>query len=548
MTRCKFRGRPWHFVTCHENRRKRHTKRRFCSRSIRKLVGKRWFWCCEVWKLPCLWEKAQKRVFFDVSQDVLMSFCAAGDIRLWGARPSWGWSCCAYVKSCKNVSFFRRVTRCAHVVLRGRRVTLWHFTCVRCATIVRLKLPCLCEKLQKRVFFDVSQHVLMSFCVAGVALCDIPRVWGAPPSWGWSCRAYVKSCRNVSFSTCHNMFSCRFAWQAWHFVTFLVWSRLWGARPSWGWSCCAYEKSCKNVSFSTCHNMFSCRFAWQALHFVTFHVCEVRHPHEAEVAVPMWKVAETCLFRRVTTCSHVVLRGRRGTLWHSSFDLVCEVHDPREAEVAVPMKKVAKTCLFRRVTTCAHVVLRGRRGTLDVSCCVFSVNRDVSAARSDDKVQILWQGWHCVTGDEKWCRRPHRFWGRSTLYSTLYTLYAPHFTLSTLHCTPHTLDFPLSIFHSTLYTLGLNPHTLHSTLYTPHFTLYTPHFTLYTLHFTLHTLHSPHLTLHPTPYTPHFTLHTPHFTLHTLHFTPRTLHSTLYTLHSTLHTLHSSLHTLHTTL
>ena len=43
---------------------------------------------------------------------------------------------------------------------------------------------------------------------------------------------------------------------------------------------------------------------------------------------------------------------------------VCEVQDCREAEVAVPMGKVAKTCLFRRVRRCAHVVLRGRRGTL----------------------------------------------------------------------------------------------------------------------------------------------------------------------------------------
>ena len=73
----------WHFVTCHENRRKPQTKRRFCSRSIRKLVGKRWLWLCEVWKLPCLWEKSQKRV-------VCLAGMALCDIpRLWGARPSW---------------------------------------------------------------------------------------------------------------------------------------------------------------------------------------------------------------------------------------------------------------------------------------------------------------------------------------------------------------------------------------------------------------------------------------------------------------------------
>ena len=50
-------------------------------------------------------------------------------------------------------------------------------------------------------------------------------------------------------------------------------------------------KTCLFHSFST-----SCRFAWQAWGFVTFHVCEVRDPCEDEVAVPMGKVAKTCLF------------------------------------------------------------------------------------------------------------------------------------------------------------------------------------------------------------------------------------------------------------
>ena len=43
------------------------------------------------------------------------------------------------------------------------------------------KLPCLWEKSQKRDFFDVSEAVVMSFCVAGVALCDIPRCFTARP-------------------------------------------------------------------------------------------------------------------------------------------------------------------------------------------------------------------------------------------------------------------------------------------------------------------------------------------------------------------------------
>ena len=47
---------------------------------------------------------------------------------------------------------------------------------------------------------------------------------------------------------------------------------------------------------------------------MTFHVCEVQDCREAEVAVPMGKVAQTCLLRCVRRCGHVVLRGGRGTL------------------------------------------------------------------------------------------------------------------------------------------------------------------------------------------------------------------------------------------
>ena len=47
---------------------------------------------------------------------------------------------------------------------------------------------------------------------------------------------------------------------------------------------------------------------------------------------------------------------------------VCEVQDCREAEVAVPMGKVAQTCLFRRVRRCGHVVLRGTLALCDIPC------------------------------------------------------------------------------------------------------------------------------------------------------------------------------------
>ena len=75
----------------------------------------------------------------------------------------------------------RRVRRCAHVVLRGKRGTLWHSMCSRrnvCEAVAGLKLPCLWGKSHKHVFLDVSEDLLMSFCVAGVALCDIRRLSG----------------------------------------------------------------------------------------------------------------------------------------------------------------------------------------------------------------------------------------------------------------------------------------------------------------------------------------------------------------------------------
>ena len=43
-------------------------------------------------------------------------------------------------------------------------------------SVVAEKLACLWGKPQKRVFLHVSEDVVMSFCVAGVALCDIRRV------------------------------------------------------------------------------------------------------------------------------------------------------------------------------------------------------------------------------------------------------------------------------------------------------------------------------------------------------------------------------------
>ena len=75
-------------------------------------------------------------------------------------------------------------------ITKGSRFTFWgsagltrvRVTCFWCpqpsatvcnrpfGTVVGAKFPCLWEKSQKRDFFDVSEAVLMSFCVAGGTL------------------------------------------------------------------------------------------------------------------------------------------------------------------------------------------------------------------------------------------------------------------------------------------------------------------------------------------------------------------------------------------
>ena len=92
------------------------------------------------------------------------------------------------------------------------------------------------------------------------------------------------------------------------------------------------------------NNKLSCCFAWQAWHFVK--------PPSCFMTCQKWFcVAGAKLLRRFQTM-RCIFRGRRSTL---------ETSD---------------------------VMLRGKRSTLDVSCCVFSVKRLVSTARSGDKVQI----------------------------------------------------------------------------------------------------------------------------------------------------------------
>ena len=105
--------------------------------------------------------------------------------------------------------------------------------------------PCLWGKPQNLSFSKVSKQLVMSFCVAGVALCDIPTClitcrkcqnWRKSRTkcsffcihvscleslvFLWLRRVYGGSRKTSPFRMFPCRLSCRFAWQAWHFVTF----------------------------------------------------------------------------------------------------------------------------------------------------------------------------------------------------------------------------------------------------------------------------------------------------------------------------------------
>ena len=225
----------------------------------------------------------------------------------------------------------------------------------------------------------------------------------------------------------------------------------------------------------------------------------------------LWGKLQNLSFGGFQAGCHVVLRGRRGTLWHSNlFDNVSKMSKLEEVS--------HEMLIFLHPRVSSQV-----SGSPVASPCLRGKLQNLSFSKVSNQVVMSF----CVA-----LYAPH-----STLYTPHSTVYTLHFTLLTPHSTRYTPHFTLCTLHSSL-------HTLHSTLYTPHSTLYTLHFTLHTPHPTHHTLHSPHSTL----YIPHSTLYTPHSLLYSPHSTLSTSHSTLYTLHSTFHTLHSTLLTLHSTL
>ena len=86
--------------------------------------------------------------------------------------------------------------------------------------VVGSLIPCLWGKLQNLSFLKVSKSVVMSFCVAGVALCDIPTClitcqkyqnWRKPRTKCSFCCAHVSRLESLLFLWCRRVYggSCK---------------------------------------------------------------------------------------------------------------------------------------------------------------------------------------------------------------------------------------------------------------------------------------------------------------------------------------------------
>ena len=131
---------------------------------------------------------------------------------------------------------------------RKSRRKCWFF-CIHVSCLESLGFlvasPCLWGKLENLSVSNVSKQVVMSFCVADVALSDIPTclmMFTKFQNWRksrrkcwffcihvscreslvflWRSRVYGGSWKTCPIRMCPSRLSCRFAWQAWHFVTF----------------------------------------------------------------------------------------------------------------------------------------------------------------------------------------------------------------------------------------------------------------------------------------------------------------------------------------
>ena len=264
-----------------------------------------------------------------------------------------------------------------------------------------------------------------------------------------------------------------------------------------------------------------CRFAWQAWRFLTFsRVCKRIESRF------VWRAPGPILLRRFQKmrCS---LRDRRSTL-ETSIVILRGKRNTSDVSRCVFLR-IAMSELRDLVTPCKF---RGRRSMFwhgmtlhTLHSTRYTLHSTLYTLQLDSTHYTPHSTLYTLHSRLNTLHFPLHT-PLCTLHSTLYT---QHFTLHTSHFLFHALHSTIYTPYFTVYTPHFTLHSPYFTLYTPHFTVYTLHFALCTLHSTLHTLHSTLQTLHSTLYTLHSTLDTPHYTLHTLHSALDTLHFTLNT-------------------
>ena len=293
--------------------------------------------------------------------------------------------------------------------------------------------PCLWGKLQNLSFSNVSKQVVMSFCVAGVALCDIP-----------TCLITCRKCQNWRKSRT----KCSF------FLHPRVSSRVSGFPVA---SPCLWGKL-QNLSFSKVSKQVVTSFCVAGVA-----LCDI----------------PTCLL----TC-------RKCQNWRKSRTKCSFFLHPRVSS-RVSGFPVASPCLWGKLRT-PHSTLYTLHSTIyTLDSTLYTLHSTLCTLHSS----LLTRDFTLHTPHSTlYTLHFTHYTPHSTLdilHSRLYTLHSSlhtlHFTLHTPHFTLHTPHFTLHTPHLTFYTPDFTLYTLHSTLYTLHSTLLTLHSTLLTLHSTLHT-------------------------------------------------------------
>ena len=236
----------WHFVTCAENWRKLRTKHRFWGSNFFQVL-----------------RKTRRKTSILKLQSVKSGGGLARNARF-GAPTclvSSFWFSCGLAVSIGEAAKLVLLSCCQLWKLEEVSHEMLVFLHPRVSSRVSgfpVASPCLWGKLQNISFSKVSKQVVMPFCMAGVAVCDIP-----------TCLITCRKCQNWRRSRTKCNRNARF------FAPKCLVSSLW----------------------------FSCG-----------------------VAVSMEEAAKPLFFEGFEAGCHVVLRGRRGTLWHSNlFDNVSKM-------------------------------------------------------------------------------------------------------------------------------------------------------------------------------------------------------------------------------